>query len=116
MQYLTETRLKAAAGLLRTTDMSVCDISMEVGYQNVSAFNRTFKKRYGKTPVSYRQTWYLEAIEPVKQQYGNDLDEIEFCGIESATIVSYIKNKIWIWAGKEHWIVKNIANTDFFVH
>lgn len=56
MQYLAETRLKAAAGLLRTTGMSVCDISMEVGYQNVSAFNRTFKKRYGKTPVSYRQT------------------------------------------------------------
>lgn len=54
IQYLTEIRLKAAVGLLRTTSMSICDISLEVGYQNVSAFNRAFKKRYGVTPMSYR--------------------------------------------------------------
>lgn len=33
----------------------------------------------------------LEAIEPVKQQHGNDFDKIEFCGIESDIMIVLYK-------------------------
>lgn len=47
-------RLNQAAYLLRTTTMSVMDISMAVGYDNISFFHRIFQKKYGTTPRKYR--------------------------------------------------------------
>ena len=47
-------RLSQAAYLLRTTAMNVMDISMAVGYDNISYFHRIFQKKYGMTPRRYR--------------------------------------------------------------
>ena len=47
-------RLSQAAYLLRTTAMNVMDISMAVGYDNISYFHRIFQKKYGMTPRKYR--------------------------------------------------------------
>lgn len=47
-------RLSQAAYLLRTTAMNVIDISMAVGYDNISYFHRIFQKKYGMTPRRYR--------------------------------------------------------------
>lgn len=47
-------RLSQAAYLLRTTAMNVIDISMAVGYDNISYFHRIFQKKYGMTPRKYR--------------------------------------------------------------
>ncbi len=47
-------RLSQAAYLLRTTAMNVMDISMAVGYDNISYFHRIFQKKYGLTPRKYR--------------------------------------------------------------
>ena len=47
-------RLSQAAYLLRTTSMNVLDISMAVGYDNISYFHRIFQKKYGMTPRKYR--------------------------------------------------------------
>lgn len=47
-------RLGQAAYLLRTTGMNVIDISMAVGYDNISYFHRIFQKKYGMTPKKYR--------------------------------------------------------------
>lgn len=47
-------RLKKARTLLKTKNMTVENIADSVGYQNVEHFNRLFKKRYGITPVQYR--------------------------------------------------------------
>lgn len=54
MQYLTETRIRVADTLLRTTKMSVCDISLSVGYQNVSSFNRQFQQLRHMSPTEFR--------------------------------------------------------------
>ena len=49
-QLIQEKRLAQAAFLLRNTDRNVSDISMAVGYENVSYFHRIFAQAYGKSP------------------------------------------------------------------
>ena len=44
---------KAEALLLKTTD-KIIDIALECGFDNISYFNRTFKKQYGVSPMEYR--------------------------------------------------------------
>lgn len=52
--YLNERRLAAAAEELRRTDDKILAIAEKAGFDNLSNFNRQFKKRYGKTPREYR--------------------------------------------------------------
>lgn len=52
--YLATLRIDRAKELLRTTDMSVDEISSAVGYTNVTSFGRKFKQEVGLTPTQYR--------------------------------------------------------------
>ncbi len=52
--YINYIRLKQAAFLLRTTDKSVLDIALEIGYDSHEGFTKAFKKKYGVTPSEYR--------------------------------------------------------------
>ena len=47
-------KLSQAAYLLTNTAMSVMDIGLAVGYENMSYFHRIFQKQYGTTPRKYR--------------------------------------------------------------
>lgn len=49
-----EKRLNQAAYLLKNTAMSVTDIGLMVGYDNLSYFHRIFQKYYGTTPRKFR--------------------------------------------------------------
>lgn len=53
-ELVQEKRLNQAAYLLEHTGMSVMDIGLSVGYDNLSYFHRIFKERYGVTPRKYR--------------------------------------------------------------
>lgn len=55
-ELVQEKRLNQAVYLLEHTSMSVMDIGMSVGYDNMSYFHRIFQKRYGMTPRKYRVT------------------------------------------------------------
>ncbi|MCR5468084.1 MAG: AraC family transcriptional regulator [Lachnospiraceae bacterium] len=54
IDYLKEYRLKMAARLLKCSDDTILRISEEVGFENVSYFNRSFKTKYGVTPSQYK--------------------------------------------------------------
>lgn len=54
-EFLIRYRLSKAAELLKTTDLSIKDISVQVGYPNQLHFSRAFKNVYGLSPRSYRQ-------------------------------------------------------------
>ncbi len=62
-EYLTKFRLDKACSLLRNTDMTVNEISDQVGFTNSSYFYIIFKKNLECTPNQYRK------------QFGNDSDE-----------------------------------------
>jgi transcriptional regulator GlxA family with amidase domain len=49
-------RLSFARHLLHTTDHSIQEVLLRVGYQNQSAFSRAFKARFGQTPQNYRNS------------------------------------------------------------
>ena len=55
VSYLNERRLAAAAELLRQTDDTILAVAEQVGFENLSNFNRQFKARYGVTPREYRK-------------------------------------------------------------
>lgn len=53
-QYLNEVRMTQAASLLMESGCSVTETAASVGYADVFAFSRTFKKYYGISPGRYR--------------------------------------------------------------
>ncbi|RZS74228.1 AraC-like DNA-binding protein [Pseudobacter ginsenosidimutans] len=55
-QYLIRIRLEHAASLLKQSSLPVQDISMDTGFESVSAFCRAFKSAYGLQPLLYRIT------------------------------------------------------------
>ncbi|MBD5522722.1 MAG: AraC family transcriptional regulator [Lachnospiraceae bacterium] len=57
-EYLNDYRLSIAETLLTSTDKSILDISYEIGFTNLSYFNRLFKRKYGISPREYRKSFY----------------------------------------------------------
>ena len=53
-QIVQDKRLAQAAFLLKNTNRNVADISIAVGYENISYFHRIFAAAYGKSPKHYR--------------------------------------------------------------
>ncbi len=58
-ELVQEKRLAQAEFLLLSTNMSVADIGVKVGYENTSYFYRIFQKLYGQTPKQYRKTFKI---------------------------------------------------------
>ena len=54
--YLTTERLRRAKELLKTTAHTVTEIATEVGFNNVTYFNKLFKNAFGVTPTAYRKS------------------------------------------------------------
>ncbi|MCR4694152.1 MAG: AraC family transcriptional regulator [Pseudobutyrivibrio sp.] len=52
--YLNDYRLSMAASLLLQSQETILSISQQVGFENLSHFNRKFKAKFNKTPREYR--------------------------------------------------------------
>jgi transcriptional regulator GlxA family with amidase domain len=55
--YLLTRRLERAAALLRTTDHSVAEVCLSVGWQSIGSFTTSFTRTYGKSPTAYRASF-----------------------------------------------------------
>ena len=55
-ELIQKKRMSQAAALLRTTGLTVEDISRSVGYENVSYFHKLFRSAFGMSPRQYRIT------------------------------------------------------------
>ena len=53
-EYLTNVRMNQAKHLLNTTEKSVTEIAMDVGYQTPNSFSSLFKRETGLTPTQYK--------------------------------------------------------------
>ena len=56
VEYLTRVRLEEARHLLRTTTLSLAEISAAVGYQSPNYFSEVFKTVEGMTASAYRRS------------------------------------------------------------
>jgi len=54
-EYINRLRINRASLLLKSSDMTILDIAFSVGYNNVSFFNRYFKKLKMMSPGEYRR-------------------------------------------------------------
>jgi len=61
-KFITAMRLDEAKRLLLNTNLSITDISFEVGYTSLSTFNRRFTQRVGLGPREFR--YLAERITP----------------------------------------------------
>ncbi|WP_070000426.1 AraC family transcriptional regulator [Cellulosilyticum sp. I15G10I2] len=52
--YINHYRIEAASTLLKISTLSITDIALECGFDNLSYFNRVFKKQMGCTPTIFR--------------------------------------------------------------
>ncbi len=55
-QWVVRRRMEEAARLLQDSGMSIEEIAYTVGYVNLPAFFRQFKKHFRETPGDYRQS------------------------------------------------------------
>jgi transcriptional regulator GlxA family with amidase domain len=53
-RYLQRRRVERAMWLLRSTDRSVTDICMDVGFSSLGTFSRVFRDIVGEPPSAYR--------------------------------------------------------------
>ena len=60
-QYIEDLKLRQAAQLLLTCDLSVAEIAARFGYQDPFHFSRRFKLRIGVSPVQYRKAYQRDA-------------------------------------------------------
>ncbi len=64
MELLTDARMKHAISLLKSTSLSISQISLQIGYENVENFIRVFRKHYSTTPSAYRRNSALSTYLP----------------------------------------------------
>lgn len=57
MAYLNTVRVDIASSLLRNTELKIADIASRTGFGDESYFSRTFKKKTGTSPVTYRKSF-----------------------------------------------------------
>lgn len=62
MHYLSLVRLSEAAKLLASTGMQVSEVCYEVGFGDLTHFERRFKKENGCTPTAFRKLFGRAAV------------------------------------------------------
>lgn len=54
-EYIVRKRMEKAKNLLKTTNIKVVRIALDVGYRDTNYFSLTFKKNIGLSPLQYRE-------------------------------------------------------------
>lgn len=57
LEYVTEQRILRAKELLLSTDSSIENIAVQLGYYNYTYFMKVFKRNMGMSPGQYRKQY-----------------------------------------------------------
>jgi AraC-like DNA-binding protein len=55
--YLTNRRIERAQDLLRSTNLTVTEVCMAVGYSSLGSFATRFRETTGETPGAFQRRW-----------------------------------------------------------
>src|SRR5437868_11152839 len=61
-RYLQRRRVERSMFLLRETNRSVTDICLDVGFNSLGTFSRTFREIVGESPAEYRKRADTKAV------------------------------------------------------
>ncbi len=75
--FVNLTRVEESIKLLLDTDMTISDISLEVGFSHIRYYNKHFKKHYNMTPMQYRKAYKVDEskLEQIRNIKSYDLAE-----------------------------------------
>lgn len=57
--YLCDYRLRKSIELMKTTNMTILEISTDIGFSSASYYAEIFKKSFGISPASYRKSLFI---------------------------------------------------------
>src|ERR687893_466286 len=63
-RYLQRRRVERSMFLLRSTELSVTEICLDVGFASLGTFSRTFRDIVGESPSAYRGRGRVEMAVP----------------------------------------------------
>jgi AraC-like DNA-binding protein len=66
-QYLTSKRMERARTLLTANDLTISEVSAELGFESPATFSNLFRKQSGMAPQNYRSA-SLQLMEDIKTQ------------------------------------------------
>ncbi|MDV4149841.1 helix-turn-helix domain-containing protein [Clostridium sp. AL.422] len=96
---VNQTRVEESVKLLLDSDLSISDISDEVGFSHVRYLNKNFKNYYGCTPLQYRKKNKLteEEFEQIKKvEILKIEDALEYLSSELDDYERFnYENKLW---------------------
>lgn len=61
-QFVRDCRLQAARDLLRTTDLSVTEVCLSVGFESLGTFCSLFRRRFGVAPGGVREKSFRRSV------------------------------------------------------
>lgn len=61
-EYIIDVRLGNASRLLADSTMAIIEVCYACGFNNISNFNRIFKKRKGCTPTEFRENYHKKHV------------------------------------------------------
>lgn len=61
-EYIIDVRLGHAARMLADSTMAVVEICYRCGFNNISNFNRIFKRKKGLTPTEFRENYHKKHV------------------------------------------------------
>lgn len=70
MRFVRDVRLREAARLLRTTDLSVGTVADRVGFASRSHFSAAFRDYFGLTPARFRRSYRGQRAAPHARPFG----------------------------------------------
>ncbi len=88
--YITRTRVEAAAHLIRYSKLEIKSIAYNVGYQSPSSLNKIFKQYYNISPTEYRKDKKNVAVRPIINNSNIKLKSPEIIEIPKKQVV-YIR-------------------------
>jgi len=56
-EYLNRIKVEFACKLLMDPDLGILDVCLDSGFNNLSHFNKQFRKNTGVTPTEYRKQY-----------------------------------------------------------
>lgn len=73
-EYLGDLRLRRAAKDIELTTRPISDIAFENGFENTGYFFKSFKSKFGVTPLRYRKHYIEENLAMAKDNTDNNVD------------------------------------------
>ncbi|MBN2812623.1 MAG: AraC family transcriptional regulator, partial [Bacteroidales bacterium] len=70
--YINRLRLDTAAKLIRYSEISIGEIALKIGYNDASAFSKSFTREFGISPTDYRQNRESSVNSSIDLQWNNE--------------------------------------------